>query len=784
MAQLLHPKKESIFDDDQLTAEDEIQIRNDLGKLSIAMIKAILQASFYKTDHKLTHAAVDDFFTALEPVQDLFLELTYMSSSDELKPDFTIEGLMVEPVNLTACVKTVLRDEFLGKLRDFFAWNKLVSFSIKREMTRDEFLRFLKLTRRKLGEKGEGPASWDELEGTPLEAEGHRLSDVLVESGLFTISATCRDEIVFVDRMLPWRVKLALGRLMKNLKDIPIYARATRKELQEIKALLLQEIIRPLRGRALLMEFLFNCDLVAQAGADDLQGLDIEEEVLAVLVRPQLLSVSNCFLAELERLVHDMEKNLERLTKGKGLLHKCSVPLSDMLDDETMQVFRRAAKGGFMKSQDLPANVQDHLELEKEVDKFLEDPDTTVALMESVKDMDGFRKHASNTALMVGELIRRGEYEWARKLVDLITYLADASAEVQAKVRVLARDVLDSMATKDNFERMISALPDLRPRAQDHVFHLCKTFRGRAVPVLVGELRGELDDSLRASIRTVLEQMGEDGAVRDFLRHGLERPKQRKVFYRDLLLILGALQDEGTYQLANTYLGDEESQVRQAAFTAVTRIGNKKAERDLVRGLADPDLGVRRAVVLHLGEIGSQSAEYREFLTRLFSGALSPGWWSELMAVIQREYDKVQLANHLLLNSGASALAHLLDSGVMTMAEVEGRLCKMMNMTTRYQLFGGGEDVVRERARLCKTIIGILRERGTAECLPALRQARDSASQDIHHLAKATLRTVMERENLEEFVPWQERALDWLKVFLGLKKERRPEPGEGEDEKE
>ena len=39
--------------------------------------------------------------------------------------------------------------------------------------------------------------------------------------------------------------------------------------------MLLQEIIRPLRGQDLLMQFLLNTDLVAQAGVD-MEGMDIE----------------------------------------------------------------------------------------------------------------------------------------------------------------------------------------------------------------------------------------------------------------------------------------------------------------------------------------------------------------------------------------------------------------------------------------------------------------------------------------------------------------------------
>ena len=778
MTQLLHPKKASIFDDDKLSAEEEIKIRNDLGRYTICLIKAILQTSFYKTDHKLTLAAVDDFFVAQEPLRELYLEITYMSSADEGSTDFTIEGIMVEPVNLKSCIKSVLAEEFLGKLRDFFAWNKLVSFSLKREVTRDEFIQFLSLTRRRLEDRAEAAEGFAELEATPLEREGNRLSDVMVANGLFTVSAICRDEIVFVDRTLPWRVKLALGRLMKNLKDIPIYARATRRELQEVKALLLQEIIRPLRGQNLLMEFLFNCDLVAQARGEELEDFDIEEEILAVLVRAQLLSVSSCFIIELGKLPATEEKLAERRAKGIVLLRKCAIPLSDVLDEESMKVFRDAANAGYFAVKEMPENVQAHIQIEREVDIFLEEPQKVLEQIQLVDDIKGFRRHASNVALMVGELVRRNEFGWARQLVDLMAYLAEAPMEGDTKIHVLARDILDAMASKENFERMVKALPDLRPKDQGHVFHLCQTFRGRAVLVLVGELRGELDEPLRANIRTVLEQMGEDKAVLAFLRHAIERSNQRPEFYRDFLLILGALRDEASYQLANTYLGDEVSMVRQAAFTAVTRIGQQKAERDLVRGLMDPDLEVRRAVVVHLGEINSKAPEFLAFLTGLFSGALSPGWWAELVALIRRQFDKIQLTNLQLMNSGASALGHLLASGVVKMPAVEERLCKVLDTATQFHLLSGGKKVQDERVQLANALIRLLRKDGTGISVPALVQARESSDKDTHHLAKAAVRDIMEREGIEEKVPWRRKAMRWVMLLIGLEKARTEEEAE------
>lgn len=777
MAQLLLGKKDSLFEEDTLTPDEEIKLRNDLGKLSTNLIKSILQTSFYKTEHKLTQAAVHELFESLEPLTEYYLELTFVSSPDETKPDFSVEGILVEPIPLTSCIKSVLRDEFLGKLRDFFVWNKLVSFSVKKEMTREHYLEFLRLTRRKLPSRpdtarpdaarpeGEEPPPWEEADRTPPDLSTSSLSDALIEHELFTISAICRDELMFVNRTLPWRVKLALGRLMKNLKDIPLYSKATKRELQEAKTLLIQEIIRPLRGRDLLMEFLLNCDLVRESGSEELREMDIEREILSVLNRFQLLSVSACFVAELERLSVDPTREVDRRQKSIVLMKKCLLPLSDILDEESMGIFRRAEKGGFITMEELPENVQAHIQVEKQVDRFLEDPQPTLDRIQAITDLEGFRKDASNVSLMVSDLLRRKEFVWARQIVDLMTYLGEAPLGVQEKVRQLAKDSLESIATKDNFERLIKPLASLRPKDQAHVYHLCKTFRARSVPALVAELRNDIDTSLRAGIRSVLEQMNEE-QVLEFLRHALERPKQRWEFYRDLLLVMATVRDTQSYQVANTFLGAEEPEVRQAAFSAITRIGQLRAEKDLVRGLMDPDLAVRRAVVLHLGEVGSKAPEFTEYLQHLFVGAMRPSLMKVVEALWTRRYKQVQMINMQLMNSGVAAISHLLESGALAIAEVEPRLSSALSKLMRFRFIPDSEDVALERKRLINNLITVLRARGTAASLNALRNVRDRAGPDVRHLATNALREIKTRESISLQETWQGRLLRTLRAII------------------
>ena len=764
MAELLIKRQSDVFGDDGLSADEEIRLRNDLGKYIIALIKSILQTSFYRTEHKLTVAAVDEYFKCMDSVKEFFFELTLVASPDESKPDFTIEGIMVEPIPLSACIKAVLRDEFLAKLRDFFYWNKIVSFSVKKELDREQFLVFLQITARDLEKILKEKKALEE--GEIKQLKKRPLTDQLLGAGVVTISAICRDDMVFIDRKLPWRVKLALTRLMKNLRDIPLYSKATNQQIGDAKAQLLQEIIRPLRGRDMLMELLLNCDLVYETN-EELRGMDIEHDILVVLKRHQLRGVSERFVIDLEQNAEANEGEKIRKRKGLSLLRKCLLPLSDVLDEESLNIFRRAVKGGFLSMMELPENVQQFIRVEKMADEFLATADAQMARIESVHDVDSFRSNASNAAMLVRELVYRKEYVWASKIVEALHALSLKHRDPKDPMRKLTEDSLEAMASKENFERMFETLSGLDSVQQDHLYKICNHFKNKALPLLIQHLRKDVDETARASIRVIIESMGEK--VLPTLHRAVDARKQRWEYYRDLLLVLGAIKSQESYNRCSQFLGDGVAEVRQAAFTAVTSIGEHKAESELLSGLRDPNAVVRRTVVKHLGEIGSRADAYQTFLQDLFEGKLKPPLGNELHAIVTRTLDEIRLPYLQLLNSGVASINGLMEKGGINRRAFEPNLARMVRQQVQVSIFKGGEQVQQERESLLLGMIGILNRIGTGDCLTALTIAKKSGSQEVLDLASSSVREIKHRENIAYKEPLLERVIYFIKQLIGRK---------------
>ena len=91
-----------------------------------------------------------------------------------------------------------------------------------------------------------------------------RIKEACPDVQVIALTSYREDDLVQGRRQLPWRVRMAISRLRKDLRLIPLYAAATRKRLQEVKEELLHDITRPLRRPEFLKELRQVC---AKGGA-------------------------------------------------------------------------------------------------------------------------------------------------------------------------------------------------------------------------------------------------------------------------------------------------------------------------------------------------------------------------------------------------------------------------------------------------------------------------------------------------------------------------------------
>lgn len=738
-----------------LGADDEARLRADLETFTANLVKSVLQTSVFRTDHELTHKAVDAFLESVAALGDRFQEISYVAASIDTKPEINLEGVLPEPIPLRTCLRSALRDEFISKLHDFFGWNRLVSLSIRREVKRAELIKFLEVTTRT---PSAVPAAAGGLDRSRL------LSDILLENDIVHISVVSREELSFGERVVPWRVRLALSRLRKSLKNIPMFSKATVQQIQEAKLLLIRDIVRPLQSRELAVELMVNCDVVETKGTE-MEGMDMEWAVANAFVRPRLLIASSCLVDELGRPPGPGEQDKLRRDSALRVLKKCLGLASYVLDRECVALIREVQGKGLVAEEELPENVREYLRISQIADRFLGDPDGYLRQLTESRDVASFRAHASTSALLAGELIQRREYRWVGAVIDALWAHAAGTTGAAPDMQELARQCLELVNVPENVARMLADLGEVDEAAGRRIVEVLGRLGEQAVSTLIDALGRECPGSTRAAIRRVIEMMGAraTGLVRTALRAEHQRWEQ----CRDLLMVLGRFGDPADHDLACSFRGHLIAEVREAAYETVGRAGAPAAEGVLLEGLRDSDLDVRSTVVSHLGGRGCRAEEFVRFVVDLFTTGRGLALSGLVGDLVRGKLARTRRARLRLLASSAMALGKLVDAGAVVPGEMQRSLARTLNRHVPREPSEGGGPIAAERAVLCVAIIGILRTSGTETALKALGRARRSPDRGVSFAAASAAHEIMTRTRTGKAPPGRAGLVRWLRVKLG-----------------
>lgn len=744
---------------------EEAEVRAAIETYTVNLVKAIFQASFFRTQHDLTLKAVDAFLESAVVLGDRFEEITYMASSVETKPEIVVEGLGPEAVPLRSCLRSSLRDEFIGKLHDFFGWNGLVSLSIRRDVRRADLLEFLERTARtSIVPAGAAGA---------MEPRRH-FSDVLAERGIVGITAIRRDDVVFGERVLPWRVRLALARLRKSLRSIPLYARATAQQIREAKVLVLGDIVRPLQRRELLTELLVNCDLVETCGTE-LEGMDVAWEVAQAVARPRLLVVAAFLAEELERPAATGGPESARRDRLLGAFRTCLACASTVVDDELVALTRNALRLGWLRQDELADNVREYLDLERLAEQFLADPGMHVRRIRETSDAKGFRAFSSTAPILVRELAQRGQYGWVAAIAGALEDQATGKTPAEPEVRSLARAALEGLTPPALVEKMLADLETADGATQQQILFVLRREPARFADLFLRCLAGPAGDTARAAIRLLLEQVGAVAVepVRAALREA-DRPPE---FYRDLLLVLGRLPGGPLPGLSGSFLRHESAEVRQAALFATAAAGGPAVECLLLDALDDEDIAVQAMAVRYLGERGCRNEAFLRFIEDLLAGSGEMTFAAQLRALVGgKEARTRMLVNHLrLLTAAVVALAKRLEREEERDVErAERRLVALLGRELDSLQREPSAPEAVERKKLCAAVVGVLRVVGTENSLATLGRARQVPEREVGGAAAAAVREIMARRGVRRPLGWGSRLWCRIRRAFGGWRDRRP----------
>jgi len=581
------------------TAEEEdAELRRDMSDMTVALVKGMLQTSYYSPEHPAAKGVALEPFRRLKKLEGRFSEVTYLLQGGAQTDEIALEGVFPDTVPLSQLIKTTMGTHFADKLQGYFKRNRLISLSLKVAIDEAEFDRFIGVfVERHLRDA-------DEADETPT-----RFTEQLYEREVVNVSVILEDDMVGARRKLPWRVRMAISRLRKDLRIIPLYAKATQKELREAKEQIIQDIIRPLTRPEFLKDLLVNSDLVT-ADVPELRGSDIETEIIDSLARRLLGSIAWALVNDLERLTWDkVKQEAEDLRQifiegVKRNLRKVALRLAREESGQAQEVIRHLFDRNLLTFEELPPRLQQQIRVERWTDAFLSDQETAFQRFESAREPKPYLEALSTFAAIFVELLRRGQFAAAHRIVSLAMMhsampdpnVPDRADYVRRAMRQLRNDETLGLLAK------ALELDDIEQR--ELVREALVMLGAPAVPFLLTVLRDSESSTARKDAAGALASIGAPAAPE--VVNDLRRFRRNWQYARTLILLLGDLQCEEASADIIRFATNPNNKLREAALIALHSMRGKSAESQFLAALSDPEIHIQRRALVLLAAIGSR----------------------------------------------------------------------------------------------------------------------------------------------------------------------------------
>jgi hypothetical protein len=225
------------------------------------LTKAMLRSGYYAPDHTGSKNAKRGLYEALQKSLGDSEEIMITHQEVGGKTDILIVGILEDPVNVRTLVGAGMSELFVPKLREYFKRKGLISFAIKKDIPLQNFEKFVDIMSDPKSDRGENVQV------------GELLSNTLAEHGIAEISTVFMDDMIAIEQNLPWRVEMAIQRMAKDLKVLPMFKGKTEQAMANLRLQIIQDIIRPLTHPEFLKDLVINCYVIAKHSGN----MDTEE---------------------------------------------------------------------------------------------------------------------------------------------------------------------------------------------------------------------------------------------------------------------------------------------------------------------------------------------------------------------------------------------------------------------------------------------------------------------------------------------------------------------------
>jgi len=593
-----------------LPPEEVERLQNLQAKLNdfvLHLIQAFLKTGYYTPEHPESKRAKEGLYQLFKDLFEGEDELTFLVREEQERQEILVEGVLPEAQKLSRMMMRGMGELYVPKFTKYLERKDLISLTLKSRMKQTEFTQFVDIM------------SEPSLVDTHRKQDKERFVQTLYSHGIFNISFVFNEELLAPEREMPWRARLTLSRMRKDLKMIPHFQKMLGQTIPDVQKSLLWDTLRPIRQSDLFCSILRNSDLAATAEHHE---ETVEEEIISFIPKQYFLGTSKIFLRE-HLALKQLQKGDTFEIKSDRLVRKISHRLKEVGTKEAEDLLEEFFRQGLISLEELTSGLKDKILLERLTDKFLNYTEQFFQKLDQAKEKETFLNVANSFVGIIPELIRRDRYTEILRILETLKHHFH-----QKKMwALLAGQILEEIGQGSILLMFKEKFLTGKKETRIAIVPIFASLEIGAIPPLLSILKTSEDQWVRKNACEALIQIGPVAAAH--LLKELEAEQTSVETTCDILRVLGEIKSDQWKAPLTKVLGKFTShkhpKLREQSIHTLYQIRGSDGEGIFILNLDDPDLEVQKRAVWCLGMIKSvKGLEKMMGILKQISAAPSP----------------------------------------------------------------------------------------------------------------------------------------------------------------
>lgn len=619
---VIEPPGKAIGEKTELSDDERNRIK-PVGNFLMNLTKAMLRSGYYEPDHPGGMQAKQGLYQEFRRVLEDADEMMFINRETRDKKDVLISGILDAPVGVKTLVSEGVAGLFLPKLKEYFDRKGLVSFAVKKSIGPAHFEAFIDIM------------SDPHVDQRENKSTGAYLTDALVGLGIRDISTVFVNDLVVLEQELPWRVEMAIQRLAKDLRVMPMFKASSNMTFRNMKQQIVMDIIRPLKHPRLLNDFLVNCYIIARH-VEDIDAEDIETIIVNAFPYNLLLPTVQFTFQEMDRLLAVRKKEPGNAAAAKRILG-----IKRILKLVARRVITEAISGAYrfldqlyqheiLDFNELPADVQYLVKTRQLADDVRNNLQGYVDLTVNAENAEDAVTYLKCFRRAAPFFIENKEWPVLLKIIRAIEPIAVKKIETNGFASGLkmekgpgVTDFTDEMAFRDDtaillrpliyiFRETIDKLVPLYIRALKNpvehretalmITELIDKTGGFGIEILSRVLASQTEATIRKAV--LLKMLKRGDAARRWALQNLMDPHRPWQMLHSAVVVLAQLgKSESDFEPIRQYRQHPLPMIREAVVEAIVGLRPHDAENQLIAAINDKDAKVRWRAVRSLDKL-------------------------------------------------------------------------------------------------------------------------------------------------------------------------------------